>query len=131
MTAAFYDELAPCHHLLYGDWQAAVAEQGAEVAVDDLRALAGSAPGSMAMYLASEPPEGDSETRVLRSRYYAVSIERLLALLAQAGFDNIERRDDVLFQPVLIGRRTIAAWCPPGPYRGHTRRAQPGGCPVT
>jgi hypothetical protein len=60
------------------------------------------------VYLTSESPEGTCETRVLRSRYYAVSIERLLSLLAEAGFVGVERRDDVLFQPVVLGRRPRA-----------------------
>ena len=60
------------------------------------------------VYLTSESPEGICETQVLRSRYYAVSIERLLSLLAEAGFVCVERRDDVLFQPVLFGRRPSA-----------------------
>jgi hypothetical protein len=57
------------------------------------------------VYLTSESAEGICETRVLRSRYYAVSIERLLLLLAEAGFVCAERRDDILFQPVLLARR--------------------------
>jgi hypothetical protein len=61
------------------------------------------------IYLTSESPDGTCQTQVLRSRYYAVTIERLLALLAQAGFAGVERRDDVLFQPVLFGRRPDAA----------------------
>ena len=60
------------------------------------------------VYLTSESAEGICETQVLRSRYYAVSIERLLSLLAEAGFVCVERRDDVLFQPVLLGRRPSA-----------------------
>lgn len=60
------------------------------------------------IYLTSESPEGICETQVLRSRYYAVSIERLLSLLVEAGFVCAERRDDVLFQPVLLARRPNA-----------------------
>jgi SAM-dependent methyltransferase len=60
------------------------------------------------VYLTSESAEGICETQVLRSRYYAVSIERLLLLLAEAGFVSAERRDDVLFQPVLLARRPNA-----------------------
>jgi SAM-dependent methyltransferase len=60
------------------------------------------------VYLTSESAEGICETRMLRSRYYAVSIERLLLLLAEAGFVCAERRDDVLFQPVLLARRPNA-----------------------
>jgi SAM-dependent methyltransferase len=61
------------------------------------------------IYLTSESPDGTCQTQVLRSRYYAVTLERLSALLAQAGFAGVERRDDVLFQPVLFGRRPDAA----------------------
>ena len=60
------------------------------------------------VYLTSEAPDGTCRTQVLRSRYYAVSIDRLLSLLVDAGFVGVERRDDVLFQPVLIGRRPHA-----------------------
>jgi SAM-dependent methyltransferase len=60
------------------------------------------------VYLTSESLDGACETQVLRSRYYAVSIERLLLLLAEAGFVDVERRDDVLFQPVLLVRRPRA-----------------------
>ena len=57
------------------------------------------------IYLTSESPSGVCETRVLTSRYYAVPIERLLVLMAEVGFEEVRRRDDVLFQPVLLGRR--------------------------
>ncbi len=60
------------------------------------------------VYLTSESPDGTCKTQVLRSRYYAVSIDRLLSLLAEAGFVGTERRDDILFQPVLLGRRPHA-----------------------
>jgi SAM-dependent methyltransferase len=57
------------------------------------------------LYLTSESADGLCQTQVLKSRYYAISIDRLLALMTEAGFVNVERRDDVLFQPVLVGHR--------------------------
>jgi SAM-dependent methyltransferase len=57
------------------------------------------------MYLTHEAPDGRCETRSLVTRYYAVTIERLMALMQQAGFALIERRDDVLFQPVIVGHK--------------------------
>ena len=50
------------------------------------------------------------EPTVLRttSRYYAVRIPRLLRLLEMAGFKECQRLDDVLYQPVLVGRREHA-----------------------
>jgi SAM-dependent methyltransferase len=61
------------------------------------------------MYLTSESPQGICETRVLKGRYYAVTIQRLMQLLSEAGFGEVQRRDDVIFQPVLFGRRMNAA----------------------
>lgn len=57
------------------------------------------------LYLTSESASGECRTRVLQSRYYAVSIATLMTLMAAAGFIDVTRRDDVLFQPVLLGRR--------------------------
>ena len=61
------------------------------------------------IYLTTESPAGACETRVLRSRYYAVPIAKLLPLMSEAGFVDLQRRDDVLFQPVLVGRRADAS----------------------
>jgi glycine/sarcosine N-methyltransferase len=57
------------------------------------------------VYLTTESPTGACTTQVLTSRYYAVSVARLLALPGEAGFVDAQRRDDVLFQPVLPVRR--------------------------
>lgn len=61
------------------------------------------------MYLTEDHGERECRTRVLQTRYYAVSIARLLTLLGEAGFVDVARRDDALFQPVIIGRRPRAA----------------------
>ena len=45
------------------------------------------------------------DTQVFRARYYAVSIETLMQLFAQAGFVNIRRIDDQFFQPVIAAKR--------------------------
>lgn len=46
-----------------------------------------------------------AQTRVIRSRYYAISPNSVLALMGKAGFGELERLDDVFFQPVLVGRK--------------------------
>lgn len=48
---------------------------------------------------------GTTETRVFRATYYAVFIDTLIGLLAEVGFQNIRRRDDVLFQPIILAER--------------------------
>lgn len=57
------------------------------------------------LYLTCEHPDGTCTTEVLRSRYHAVTIDRLSELLREAGFVKVERHDDVLFQPVLVAHR--------------------------
>lgn len=62
---------------------------------------------NVSMYLTSEFGDGTCKTEVLRSRYDALSVDRLMDLLHQAGFEDVERRDDVLFQPVFFGRKPV------------------------
>lgn len=45
-------------------------------------------------------------TRVYRSRYYAVSTDRLCELMEEAGFKSVQRIDGRFYQPVLIGTRS-------------------------
>lgn len=57
------------------------------------------------LYLTRERPDGTCTTEVIRSRYHAITIERLLSLMAEAGFVDVRRLDGILHQPVLAGRR--------------------------
>lgn len=57
------------------------------------------------MYLTIEQLDGRCSTQVLTSRYYAVTTDRLLDLMREAGFHDVQRLDNVLSQPVLVGRR--------------------------
>jgi len=52
---------------------------------------------------------GKVETRVFRATYYTVSIETLCGLLRDAGFLNVRRVDDALFQPLLIAAKARTA----------------------
>ncbi len=42
-------------------------------------------------------------THVMRSRYYAISSDRLCELMRAAGFQQVRRIDDAFYQPVLVG----------------------------
>ncbi|HET7867685.1 MAG TPA: class I SAM-dependent methyltransferase [Burkholderiaceae bacterium] len=42
-------------------------------------------------------------THVMRSRYYALSTDRLCELMRVAGFRQVRRIDDAFYQPVLVG----------------------------
>ena len=54
------------------------------------------------VYITVESADGTCTTTVHRGRYYAVSVARLTELALLAGFGHVERRDGVLFQPVLV-----------------------------
>lgn len=57
------------------------------------------------LYLTTEQPDGCCATEVLTSRYYAVTTDRLQELMREAGLHEVQRLDNVLFQPVLVGYR--------------------------
>jgi SAM-dependent methyltransferase len=57
------------------------------------------------LYVTEEYATGASFTHMLATRYYAISLTRLLSLARKAGLVRVERRDGVLFQPVVIGFR--------------------------
>ena len=59
----------------------------------------------LAMYIVEDTGGFECKTRVLRSRYYAVGIRRLMELMTEAGFADVRRLDDSYFQPVIIGTR--------------------------
>ena len=60
----------------------------------------------LSMYFIEDDREsGAAKTRVMRSRYYAISPSHLLALMEQASFEDVKRLDGVFFQPVLVGTK--------------------------
>jgi len=52
-----------------------------------------------------EKQTGRSTLHTMRSRYYAVSIEKVLGLLREAGFEAAERIDAAFYQPVILATR--------------------------
>ena len=42
---------------------------------------------------------------VMRTKYYAVSTDKLTELMTAAGFQHVRRLDNRFFQPVLVGLR--------------------------
>jgi SAM-dependent methyltransferase len=59
----------------------------------------------LAMYFVEDRGGPGCVTRVMRSQYYAVGTDKLIALMRQAGFTRVERLDGCFYQPVLVGRR--------------------------
>lgn len=56
-------------------------------------------------FVEEDVSNSEVKTHAMRSRYYAISITRLLELMRQAGFENVRRLDHVFYQPVLVGTR--------------------------
>lgn len=48
---------------------------------------------------------GIADTHVMRSRYYAVSPNRILELMRKAGFNSVARVESDFYQPILVGTR--------------------------
>jgi SAM-dependent methyltransferase len=62
----------------------------------------------LAMYFVEDAGGADCRTHVMRSQYYAVGTDKLLALMEQAGFREVQRLDGRFYQPVLLGRKQPA-----------------------
>ena len=59
----------------------------------------------LALYIVEDRGDANPITRVMRSQYYAVSVDKLMTLLREAGFQNVQRLDGRLFQPLIIGTK--------------------------
>jgi SAM-dependent methyltransferase len=61
----------------------------------------------LAMYFVADRGDQDCTTRVMRSQYYAVGIDKLMELMRQAGFVEVERIDGRFYQPIILSRRSV------------------------
>jgi SAM-dependent methyltransferase len=59
----------------------------------------------LAMYFVEDEGGPSCSTQVVRSKYYAVGTGKLLALMEQAGFRDVQRIDERFYQPVLLGKK--------------------------
>ncbi|MEM6253597.1 MAG: class I SAM-dependent methyltransferase [Cyanobacteria bacterium P01_D01_bin.156] len=60
----------------------------------------------VSMYFIEENQQSsNANTYIMRSRYYALSPNRLLQLMEEAGYTSVNRLDNRFFQPVLVGTR--------------------------
>jgi len=58
----------------------------------------------VAFVVEKEGPTGPQPMLTASTRYYALSIARLLELMTEGGFTDCRRLDGVIYQPILIGR---------------------------
>ena len=57
------------------------------------------------LYLVEDEVSAECKTRVMRSRSYAVSPDRVADLMREVGFQKVQRRDDCFFQPLIVGTK--------------------------
>ena len=60
----------------------------------------------LSYYVIEESQDKECKIHVMRAPYYAITIDRLIELMHEAGFQKVRRVDDSIFQPILIGRRS-------------------------
>ena len=60
---------------------------------------------ALALYCIEDRGGRQAVTHVLRTTYYAIGTETLMALMRQAGFQDVRRLAARFFQPVLIGTK--------------------------
>jgi hypothetical protein len=63
----------------------------------------------LAMYFVEDRGGSHGSVRVMRSRYYAIGTGKLMALMEQAGFREVQRIDNAYYQPVLLGKKSRAS----------------------
>lgn len=57
----------------------------------------------LSMYFVEDRGESECTTHVMRSKYYAVPVARVVQLMTEAGFQAVRRIDDRFFQPLITG----------------------------
>lgn len=61
------------------------------------------------MYFVEDDRISEPVTRVMHSQYYAVGSGKLIELMEQAGFAQVQRLDEAFFQPVIIAKKVISS----------------------
>lgn len=63
----------------------------------------------VAMYFVREAKAGVSASVTAGlSRYYAITVDRLMSLFREVNFTDVQRLDGILHQPIIVGRRSAA-----------------------
>lgn len=55
------------------------------------------------LYCVEDRGGAECRTHAMRTTYYAIGITRLMELMREAGFENVERLDGRFFQPLIVG----------------------------
>ncbi len=61
----------------------------------------------VSMYLVQDEGKDRAETRVFRTKYYAIGTRRLCELMQESGFGNINVISDQFYQPVILATKPV------------------------
>lgn len=67
----------------------------------------------LSMYVVEDDGRSTCHTHVMRTRYYMITVDRLIELMLEAGFDEVARIDAWFGQPLIAGT------CPSSPGAIH------------
>lgn len=59
----------------------------------------------LSMYFICDSGQQEAETKVFRSKYYAVSTSKIIELMKGAGFSSVKKIESEFYQPVIIGTK--------------------------
>ena len=59
----------------------------------------------LSMYFIEDRGGSECISHVMRSKYYAVPVDRLVELMSEAGFQSVCRIDGRFFQPLVAGSK--------------------------
>jgi SAM-dependent methyltransferase len=60
----------------------------------------------LSLYVVEDRGDSEATVQVMRTKYYAVSADRLIELMGEAGYSGIRRLDGRFFQPLIVGTKT-------------------------
>jgi len=60
---------------------------------------------NVTMYFVADDGSDNCNTKVFRTKYYAVSIDRIIELMTKAGYLDVRRIDNHYFQPLIVGTK--------------------------
>lgn len=59
----------------------------------------------LALYLIIDEGGQSAETKIFRTKYYAIPVDRLIRLMLEVGFKDVKGLNSEFYQPVIIGTK--------------------------
>jgi hypothetical protein len=106
----FYDQMSPFYHLIFEDWEASIEKQ-TKIIDQIIRTEWGTNHKTVIDISCGIGTQArghqEAETKVFRSKYYAISTSKIIELMEMAGFSSVKKKESEFYQPVIIGTKKI------------------------